>query len=101
MSNKFVAWGANVMIRVRNPNFSEGGIILAGEKNKPIEPQGVVVSCGSLVRNGKDLINRTVRFNSGMIMDDHGLEGKEIFVLVNEAAIHSVSVGEFEGVSLQ
>lgn len=100
--NRFVAWGANVMIRVKNPNFSEGGIILSAEKEKPFEPQGVVVSCGSLVRNGNDLVNRTVRFNGGMVMDEHGSkEDPELFLLVNDAAINSVAVEEDEGIGIQ
>lgn len=100
--SKFVAWGANVMIRVRNPNKSEGGIVLAGGENISIEPEGVVVSCGLLVREGKKLINRKVRFGVGMVMDMHGTpEDAEYFVLVNEAAIYSVLVEDSEGETLQ
>jgi hypothetical protein len=100
--SKFAAWGANVMIRIRNPEVSEGGIALVGGGQNSIEPQGVVVSCGQLVREGKKLINRTVRFGAGMVMDSHFSEGEPYaFVLVNEAAIYSVALDDDEGVTLQ
>lgn len=98
MSNKFHAWGHNVMIRIANPAVSSGGIVLAGAAKHTIEQQGVVVSCGKLVTDSNELINKKVEFDFHMVRTQFGDVEKdtEFFVLVNEAAILAVSLGDDE-----
>lgn len=100
---KFAAWGGNVIVRVRNPNYSEGGILLNTEKqNISLDTEGVVCSTGYKVTRGEELINRVIRFNHNMVMDIQGEESSpHLFVLIPEAGILSVSLEESEVVSLQ
>lgn len=99
---KFHAWGANVIVRIQNPEVSKGGIIITGAKENAFECQGLVVSCGSLVKDGKQLIGKTVRFGGGMVQDEMGSkEDPYIFLTLNEVGIYSVALEEDEAVSLQ
>lgn len=92
--SKFHAWGHNVMIRIANPAVSGGGIVLAGAAKKTFEPRGTVVSCGKLVTDANELINKNVEFDASMERAHFGNPDKdsEIFVLVNEAGILAVAL---------
>ncbi len=101
MASKMHAWGHNVMIRIANPAVSAGGIVLAGAAKKSFEPRGTVVSCGKLVTEANELINRKVEFDAGMERCHFGDPEKDeyIFVVVNEAGILAVALGDEEVVT--
>lgn len=86
------AWGANIILVVRNTDYSESGIV-----SKPkgqmleLEPSGTVQSVGKGVEHGDELIGKEVRFVAGMVQDVIGTEAdKYLFVTMHQGAILSV-----------
>lgn len=86
------AWGVNIILRVRNTDYSESGFV-TGTKSKQLElePSGFVYSTGQGVRDAEKLLGKEVRFVSGMVQDIIGTEADQwLLVTVHEGAILSV-----------
>lgn len=86
------AWGVNIILRVRNTDYSPNGIV-SGSKGKQLElePSGFVYSTGHAVRDAEKLTGKEVRFLGGMVQDVIGTEADEwLLVTVHEGAILSV-----------
>src|SRR5690606_29377560 len=79
--------------RCKNPNFSDGGIMLKGQQEKGITPQGEVISVGFGVKDIPFQIEgKVVRFNGSMVVDmlENERQRQFIYVYVPSAAIVSV-----------
>lgn len=86
------AWGTNIILRVRNTDYSESGIVSRPKGHQlELEPSGFVYSTGHAVREADELEGKEVRFVSGMVQDVIGTEAdKWLLVTVHEGAILSV-----------
>lgn len=98
MANKhWYAFGNNVLVKVRDPKYSEGGIELAPQSAADnIKPEGKVMSCGSLVEERDYLNGKHVCFNPDMVQYQLSDENDDtnVFVVISKNGILAVDDGE-------
>lgn len=94
MANKhWYAFGNNLLIKVRDPRYSEGGIELAPQSAADnIKPEGKVMSCGSLVEERDYLNGKRVCFNPDMVQYQLADENNDtnVFIVISKNGILAV-----------